>query len=259
MVLGYKGISLYYTDQGKGTPVVLLHGFLENSSMWQYLTPKLLEKNRVIAIDLLGHGNTECLGYIHTMEDMADAVNAILIHLKIGKVIFIGHSMGGYVSLAFADHFQDKVLGLCLANSSAREDSLERKLNRDRAIKAVKQNHRAFISMSIANLFAPKNRAVFKKEIEAIKEDALKTPLQGIVAALEGMKIRPNTERLLHTTSFKKLMIIGIEDPVLDARSLREQTKDTLVEIIEFSGGHMSFIEEMYAFDYKIKHFIENI
>lgn len=259
MIVKYKGVNIYYTDEGKGIPVVLLHGFLENSSMWHYLIPELLENNRVITIDLLGHGKSECIGYIHTMDAMADVVNALLIHLKIAKAIFIGHSMGGYVSLAFAEHFPEKVLGLCLANSSAIEDSLERKLNRERAIKAVKQNHRAFISLSIANLFAINNRELFKKEIGHIKDEALKIPLQGIIAALEGMKIRPNREYILQNPDFKKCMIIAKQDPVLEYDTLIKQTKGLDIEIIEFSGGHMSYIENMSVFNYKLKHFIENI
>ena len=83
MNLQFKGIDLFYTDQGTGIPVILLHGFLENSTMWDDLTPELSKKYRVICIDLLGHGNTACLGYIHTMELMAEAVEAIIKYLQI--------------------------------------------------------------------------------------------------------------------------------------------------------------------------------
>ena len=103
MTQAFKGIDLFYTDQGKGNPIVLLHGFLENSKMWMDLVPEISKKNRVICIDLLGHGKTPCLGYVHTMELMAEAVESILNHLKIKDSIIIGHSMGGYVALAFAE------------------------------------------------------------------------------------------------------------------------------------------------------------
>ena len=108
MILEHKGINIFYTDEGKGEAIVLLHGFLENSSMWQYLIPDLVEKNRVITIDLIGHGQTGCLGYIHTMEMMAEAVNKVISFLKIDKSVFIGHSMGGYVALAFIELYPDK-------------------------------------------------------------------------------------------------------------------------------------------------------
>ncbi len=258
MILEYKSTPIFYTDNGKGTTVVLLHGFLENSSMWETLIPKLSENNRVICIDLLGHGNTGCLGYIHTMEIMADAVEAILNHLKIENAIFIGHSMGGYVALAFAEKKPKTVVGLCLMNSTAIADSEEKQENRDRAIVAVKQNHRTFIRLAIANLFRPKNRIIFSKKIQSLIDEALKTPLQGIIAAIEGMKIRKNRASLLHNTAFKKMMIIGKKDPVLDYDSLIEQTKNTEVKIVEFPDGHMSYIENESALLQEIMHFIEN-
>jgi len=257
MILEYKGIPIFYSDEGQGEPVVLLHGFLENSSMWKNITSELVNSYRVVCIDLLGHGQTGCLGYIHTMEDMADAVNAILKELNIKTYTIIGHSMGGYIALALAEKTPDSINGLCLMNSSALEDNTERKLNRDRAIEAVKKNHKTFVSMSIANLFAPENRKRLENEINRIKEEALKTPLQGIIAALEGMKIRPNRVHILQNTNFKKMLIIGRKDPVLEYNTLIGQTKNTDVEIVEFLDGHMSHIENMNEITYKIIHLIE--
>jgi len=103
------------------------------------LSLNFLKKNRVITIDLLGHGNSECLGYIHSMEDNADMIHEILSELRIRKAIFVGHSMGGYVALAFAELYPETVKGIVLLNSTSRADSEERKLNRDRAIKVVKK------------------------------------------------------------------------------------------------------------------------
>src|SRR5690606_13705094 len=129
----------------------------------------------------------------------------------------------------------------------------------DRAIKAVKQNHKAFISMSIANLFAPENRETFSKRIETLKQEALELPLQGIVAALEGMKIRPDREALLHFSPYKKLMILGEKDPVLNYEEIKEQLLDTEVKAVIFDSGHMSFIENESNFLLEIMYFIENM
>ena len=137
----YKNTAISYSDTGKGTAVVLLHGFLENKKMWDDYIPVLSQKNRVITIDLLGHGDSECLGYIHSMEENAQVVRSVLTHLRIRKAVFIGHSMGGYVALAFADLYPNSIKGLVLLNSTAKADSAERKKNRDRAIVAVKQNY----------------------------------------------------------------------------------------------------------------------
>ncbi|KDN55152.1 alpha/beta fold hydrolase [Flavobacterium seoulense] len=239
----YKNTTISYTDIGKGTAVVLLHGFLENQTMWNTYIETFAKKNRVITIDLLGHGATECMGYIHSMEDNADVVHAVLNKLHLRKAIFVGHSMGGYVALAFAELFPDYVKGLVLLNSTSRADSDERKANRDRAIKAVKQSFSNFISLSIANLFSEENRERFKRNIELVKTEALKTPLQGIVASLEGMKIRMDREVLLHLTPYPKMLILGKKDPVLNYEETIEQIEDTEVQLITFPDGHMSHIE----------------
>jgi pimeloyl-ACP methyl ester carboxylesterase len=255
--LEYKGTELFYSVVGKGETIVLLHGFLESSTMWRDLIPHISNTHHVVSVDLLGHGQTGCLGYIHTMEQMAEAVEAVLSHLKVKKATLIGHSMGGYVALAFAGQYPENVEGLCLMNSTAMDDSPEKKLNRDRAIEAVKQNHRSFIRLSIANLFRPKNRMVFTEEIESIKEEALQFPIQGIIAALEGMKIRKNRVGLFRNAKYKKMMIIGRKDPALQYNTLIDQIKDSDVEMVEFPDGHMSYIENKEEFTYNIMHFIE--
>lgn len=239
----FKNTNISYSDTGKGTTIVLLHGFLENKTMWDFYVPELAKKNRVIAIDLLGHGETECLGYVQTMEENADAVHEVLSALRIRKAIFVGHSMGGYVALAFAELYPDNIKGLVLLNSTARADSEERKTNRDRAIKAVKQSFINFISLSIANLFSEDNRERLSSEIESVKNKALKTPLQGIVASLEGMKIRKDREVLLHLTQYPKMLILGEKDPVLNYDETKEQIENTEMKLVTFPDGHMSHIE----------------
>jgi pimeloyl-ACP methyl ester carboxylesterase len=239
----FKNTSISYSDTGKGTTIVMLHGFLENQSMWDNYIATFSKKNRVVTIDLLGHGATECLGYVHTMEDNADAVHAVLSELRIRKVILVGHSMGGYVALAFAELYPEYVKGLVLLNSTATADSKERKRNRDRAIRAVKQSFVNFISLSIANLFSEENRERLVKEIESVKNKALKTPLQGILASLEGMKIRTDREVLLHLTPFPKLLVLGEKDPVLPHNETKQQVENTDVQLVVFPDGHMSTIE----------------
>ena len=239
----YKNTVIHYTDQGKGTAVVLLHGFLENQSMWNTFLPELSKKYRIITMDLLGHGATECLGYVHTMEDQADMVHHVLQKLKIRKAALIGHSMGGYVTLAFAELYPNTVKGIVLINSTSRADSDERKRNRARAIVAVKQNYSAFIRMSIANLFSENNRERLDDRIEEVKLEALKTPLQGIVAALEGMKIRKDREVILHFAPYPIQLILGKKDGVLLYEENSDQIRDTHVQLTTFEDGHMSHIE----------------
>jgi len=253
----YKNTALSFSDTGKGPAVVLLHGFLENKTMWKDLAPILAEKNRVISIDLLGHGATECLGYVHSMEENAEMVKSVLSHLRIRKAVIIGHSMGGYVALALAELYPLIIKGIVLLNSTAKEDSEERKTNRDRAINAVKQNYINFVRMSIANLFSENNRDRLENEIEKVKLAALKTPLQGIVASLEGMKIRKDRQFVLKETEFPKLLILGKKDGVLIYKDNVAQIENTNTELITFPDGHMSHIENKGELEKVIVRFLE--
>ncbi len=243
----HKNTTISYQDQGKGTVVILLHGFLENSHMWDAFVPELSKKYRVITIDLLGHGKTEPMGYVQTMEDNADAVYAVLSSLRIRRAVLAGHSMGGYVALAFAELYPDAVKGIALINSTSLADSDERKANRDRAIKAVKQDYSCFVRLSVANLFSEENREKLTQEIESVKQQALKTPLQGIVASLEGMKIRKDREVLLHFAPYPMLLVLGKKDPVLNYADQLDQIENTNVQLITFPDGHMSPIENESA------------
>lgn len=243
MVL-YKNAKVGYSDAGKGKTLVFLHGFLENRTMWKAFADVLSEKHRVITIDLLGHGETDPIGYVHTMEDNADMVHGLLMHLKIKKATFIGHSMGGYVALAFAEFYPDMVSGIALVNSTSRADSDERKTNRDRAIKAVKLDYTSFVRLSVGNLFSEENRDRLSQEIEHVKQEALKMPLQGIVASLEGMKIRKDREVLLHFAPYPIMLVLGKKDPVLNYEENADQAGDNKVQLVSLPNGHMSPLED---------------
>jgi pimeloyl-ACP methyl ester carboxylesterase len=243
MFVLYKNTQIHFTESGTGTAVVLLHGFLENTTMWNSTVALLSKRYRVVAIDLLGHGKSENLGYVHTMEQMSESVQEVLSHLKIRKTFLIGHSMGGYVALAFAEFFPDNVKGLCLMNSTTRGDSEEKQVGRNRAIQIVKKNHTSFIRSSIPMLFRSCNRKLYREQINEVKQEALKTSKQGIIAALEGMKIRKDRELLLHFGPYPKLMIIGEKDPVLKLDDLLKQLENTNTTVVRLSEGHMSHIE----------------
>jgi pimeloyl-ACP methyl ester carboxylesterase len=255
--LNYKNVKINYTSQGKGIAVVLLHGFLENLNMWRDISKELSIKYRVISIDLLGHGKTDNLGYVHTMEEQAKMVKFILNHLKLRKYILIGHSMGGYISLAFAELYPENLKGICLMNSSALPDSKERKENRDRAVEAVKYKSEIFVKMAIPNLFAEYNRDKFNDEIDQVTKEALQISTRGIIAALEGLKIRSDYTYLYDTLKIPIQMIIGKKDPALDYESLIEQTKDKNVYLVEFPDGHMSHFENRNELNSALKLFIK--
>ena len=255
----YKNTKISYTDSGAGSTIVFLHGFLENKKMWTDYIALFAEQYRVIAIDLLGHGESDSLGYVHSMEENANAVHEVLEHLKIGKATILGHSMGGYVALAFAELFPKNINKLVLLNSTSKADSHEKKINRNRAIKAVKQNHISFVNLAIGNLFSENNRIRLAEDIERVKTQALKTPLQGIISSLEGMKIRKDREALLHKNLFPTLLILGKKDPVLNYEESLSQIENTTTTLISFEDGHMSHIENKEALETALLDFFATI
>lgn len=254
--LKYKNTNVNYFSKGTGRVIVLLHGFLENLNMWRDISAELSKRNRVICIDLLGHGKTGNLGYVHTMEDQAKMVKFVLNNLKLRKYIFIGHSMGGYVSLAFAELFPNNLKGLCLMNSTALPDTEEKKINRDRAIEAVKYNSDIFVKMAIPNLFAEENVDKFNVEIEQITLEALQMTKKSIIAAAEGMKIRRDYTGLYNSLKIPIQMIIGRKDPALEYETLIKQTKNKQVMVVEFPDGHMSHFENKKELITSLQYFI---
>ncbi|MCF6279010.1 MAG: alpha/beta hydrolase [Flavobacteriaceae bacterium] len=239
----YKNIQVGFSSAGKGSVVVLLHGFLENSTMWNGITPTLSKRNRVITIDLLDHGDTECLGYVHTMEDQAKMVKFVLNHLKLRRFTIIGHSMGGYIALSFAHLFPENTKGICLLNATYQNDNRERKLLRSRAIKMAENNYENMVRISFTNLFSENSRTVFKSEIKKALIEALKTPVQGYIAAQEGMKIRKEFTSFFKNASFKKLVVIAKKDSVIDAKKVLLFTQKNNIPVSVLQEGHMSHIE----------------
>jgi len=255
--LTFKNANISFSDQGTGTAVVLIHGFLENTTMWKNVVPEISKRNRVVTIELLGHGKTDCIGYMHTMELFAETIAAVLKELKIRKCILVGHSLGGYIALAFAEKHPQKVKGLCLMNATSNEDTAERKALRLRANKMITNNFRNMVRMSFANLFGPKSKTIFKEEMELAILEALQTPMQGYIAAQEGMQLRANRNHVLTDNSFKKLLIIGKKDPVLDFETSLDEAEKTNSAFVVFENGHMPHIENKLALNDALKEFMK--
>ncbi len=236
---------LNYTDQGKGKLIVFLHGFTESLAIWNNFSEVLSEKYRVICIDLPGHGKSKCIGEVHLMEDMADAVDNVIKKLNIESFIIVGHSMGGYVALSYAEKYADKVKGLCLFHSQAAPDSPEVKANRTRTIEAVKQDHIDFINQFIPDLFAPSNRLRLKTEIDQIKNDA-KAYLtkESIIASQEGMRQRKDKYEFLSKIEIPVLFIAGKQDTRIPLEKVMEQLAlPKHAEALILDIGHMGYLE----------------
>ena len=236
----------------------MLHGFLENASIWQDISQILSIRYRVICIDLLGHGKTENVGYVHIMTEQAQMVKAVLKHLRLRKVVITGHSMGGYIAMAFAKLYPQNIKGVCLLNSTFLADAPDKISDRDKTIALVKKNPKTIIKMAIPGLFAEDTRDFFKLAIENILTEALKTSKQGIIAALEGMKIRENLTDTFKSGDFKKMVFIGQHDVAIKTKPLKKILSNISdVNVVLLSGGHMGFIENKEDVIENLKSFIK--
>lgn len=256
MFINHKNSQIFYTSEGKGETILLLHGFLETLEMWEDFTPQLAENNHVLCIDLLGHGQTDSIGYFHTMEDMADAVFSVLAELNIEKITCIGHSMGGYVALALAEKYPELVENLCLLNSTFEADDEERKTLRHRAAEMATDNYEALVRMSFTNLFPKESRTKFKNDFDRFLKIALQTPAQGFIAGHKGMALRPNRFNIFKSIKGKKAIVIGKKDWIVNQELLEKKSKDSNIIIELFCGGHMSHIENKSELTYFLKRFI---
>jgi len=243
----FENIKVKIKDQGKGIPVVLLHGYLESLEIWGEFANSLSKEYRIILIDIPGHGGSGILGEVHSMDMMAEAVNHVLVSLNISKCILIGHSMGGYVTLAFLEKFPDKLIAFSLFHSTPFADNDEKKANRDREIQLIKEGKKAVVyNVNIPKMFADDNLFEFKKEIEFSKKIAKNTPNEGIIALLHGMKSRPDRLELLKKTQVPFLLVMGKKDNYIpyDIVSERIGIPRDITKLILEKSGHIGFIEE---------------
>jgi len=237
--------NIFFTDEGKGRAIVLLHGFTESAKIWKGFSEKLSEKYRVVCIDLPGHGRSDTIDGCHEMDLQADVIYMALKKLKIRKCLMIGHSMGGYVTLAFAARYQDMLKGIGIFHSHCFADSPEEQENRNRTIKVVNEDKLGFISQFIPQLFPLEVQDKFTGEIKKLVKQASRMTKEGVIAALEGMKVRPDRVELLMTTDLPVLFILGMKDPKAPISKLWEMiTMPSHSEaLILRNCGHMGYIE----------------
>jgi len=253
--------KIRYTDTGKGRTVVFLHGFLESLEMWKYYRTHLPKHIRSICIDLPGHGKSDNFGYNHSMEMMAESIHAVLKKEGIRKIVLVGHSMGGYAALAFAELYPDIIKGLIMFFSSAASDSDEKKINRNRAIKLVEQNKESFIRNAIPLLFTEKNRLKYQKSISTLIKRANTMGIQSIIASLGGMRDRSDREIILRFAPFPVKFIVGDQDPVLPVERLKQQAQlpeKSYLTVLK-NTGHMGFIENKKATFLAVKDFLDEV
>ena len=247
--INFQKKKVFFTDEGEGNVLVLLHGFTESMSIWDHFRKKLSKRCRVITLDLPGHGKSENLAPVHSMELMADVVMKVLQERKVDQCTMIGHSMGGYITLAFAAKYPEMLKSFGLFHSHPFADNLTQKENRDRTSKIVEKDKFGFVTQFITELFPEDVREKFGKKIKKLISEASVMTKEGVIASLQGMKERVNQTEVLRTTDLPVLFIIGLNDSKFPQKRLKEMI--TLPKqahtLILRDAGHMGYIEEEKA------------
>ncbi len=236
-----------YSEQGTGSAIVLLHGYLESLHVWDGFAAKLATHYRVISIDLPGSGLSDVYGEIHSMEFMATAVKELLDSLLLKKVFLTGHSLGGYVTLAFLELFPEKLSGYCLFHSSPFADTQETIDKRNRDIGIVKSGKKDLMyPENITRMFAPPNLEKFSDALKRSKKIASELPAEGIIAMLNGMIKRPSRISLMESGKVPCLWILGSMDSYIlwEDATARVKLPSNAVKVILEKSGHLGFIEE---------------
>ena len=236
---------MVYSHSGGGQTIVLLHGFLEERGMWRRYSEVLASAYSVIAVDLLGQGESGNLGYVHTMEDQARAVLSVLEAEQISRCMIIGHSMGGYVALAMANLQPDLISALVLFHSTAIPDSDDRRADRERVIDLVQRNKLIYLKAAIPSLFAESSRVPLSAEINELIETANGFSTQGIIANIRGMMERKDRTNVLKNKAFRQMVIHGEFDSVISKKDITAQVgfNDSIVFHVVSGIGHMGHLE----------------
>ena len=236
-------INLSAVDAGMGVPLVFLHGFPLSRGAWQKQIDGFRSAYRVIAPDLRGFGASETLPGPTTMAQYATDVRALLQELRTGPAVLIGHSMGGYVTLAFARQFPEMLRGLVLVGTKAGADSAEAAAGRRALAEKVKTDGVQVVVEAMApKMLAAGNRDVrMGEEVRAIM--ASSKPL-GVVGALLGMAERPDATALLAHIAVPTLVITGEDDtlvPPAESKKLAEAIRGARLEVIARAGHLVGF------------------
>lgn len=204
-------LNFEITHNGKEN-LILLHGFMEDLSIWDQMEKDISKEFTLIKIDLPGHGKSDVLAPIQDMDLMAEEVNKVLDDLQLSQVHLLGHSMGGYTGLAFAERYPEKLKSLTLFFSTTLADNEEKKDIRRRSIDVIDKSYSLFVNNSIPNLFSEYDLDELKNEIQLAKDIALQTPIEGVKASQLGMAERPDRTSVFENFKEKIVVIAGKHD-----------------------------------------------
>jgi 3-oxoadipate enol-lactonase len=253
-------IQMAYTEAGAGRPVVLIHGYPFNRSLWNEQIEALSKNHRVIAPDLRGFGESEASDGPATMNRMAQDVALLLDHLEIPRATIAGLSMGGYVALAFYKQFPSRVRALILADTRASADTEEAKQTREQqAEKASSEGMAGIADAMLPKLLTPETVSKRPDIVKRVRDMMLKTKPEGAAAALRGMAARDDQTALLSKISVPALILVGAEDaitPVADSEKMNQAIAGSQLIVLE-NAGHVSNLERTEQFNDALLEFLK--
>ncbi len=233
-------VSLAYERFGRGAPLVLIHGFPLDHSIWDEVTPLLSSTFDLILPDLRGFGESVSSAPAWTMRDLADDLAALLDHLGLESAFLAGHSMGGYVALAFAAAYPQRVRGLALVSSQTAADAPEKRAARHAQVRQIAEDG---IGETVAGMTT---KLTADTRVQKFVHDLMrKQKPAGYIGSLQAMAERADTMSVLEKNSFPVLLIHGGADGLIPLERAREiQAKVPRARMVELSGaGHMPMME----------------
>ena len=254
-------IQMAYTDTGAGRPVVLIHGYPFNRSLWNEQVAELSNNYRLIVPDLRGLGETDASEGTATMNRMAQDIAQLLDHLEIPRAVIGGLSMGGYVALAFYKQFPSRVSALILADTRAQTDTEEAKQTRaQQAEKALSEGMAGIADAMLPKLLTPETVSKHPEVVKRVRDMMLKTKPEGAASALWGMAEREDQTELLPKITVQTLIIVGAEDaitPVADSEKMHNAIASSCLVVIE-NAGHVSNLERTGPFNEALVDFLRD-
>jgi 3-oxoadipate enol-lactonase len=252
------GTTIAYQEAGNGQPIVLLHGFCGSHSYWDEVIPFLTAHGRVIVLDLRGHGASSAKEGYYSMEHLADDLVVLLDGLKLPQVNLFGHSLGGYVALAFADKYPERLLSLGLMHSTSFPDSEAAQANRLKAADTIRTKGIVpFVDELIPKLFTANNRTRLPEQLQKAKEIGYGTSIEGAAGCALGMRERPDRGFVLEKLDLPILLLAGELDEVIPPEKRFPVSKNNVISITLESVAHMGMLEDPHTFASAVVSFLE--
>jgi pimeloyl-ACP methyl ester carboxylesterase len=244
-ILLYKSNIIHYQIVGNGKPLILIHGYFTDSRIWKNLVSLLESDFQLILVDLPGHGKSNTIQNINSMDFLAEIIYKLCLLLGVKYVRIAGHSMGGYVALAFADKYPEMLEGLFLINSHPFADNMAKTLARNREADIIESGKKHLLLMSFADKnFCLENQQDLKPEIDVVNKISYDQPVSGMLADLAGMMTRPDRNDVINNTRYPVYFIVGENDDKIPLKKI-ESIGGKNINIFRLSNcGHFCMIEK---------------